>query len=92
MESHKTTTTSKRGLISFEGAVAPHVQLITPQHIGFLSYLIEKTRNMQEYYLVSLESNRRGILSDFGSLYEKFRCLVILLKLSIEHSTMIRHV
>ncbi|KAL4503288.1 hypothetical protein ABPG72_000894 [Tetrahymena utriculariae] len=80
----------QRGLIKEDGLDAPP-QIITPQHISFFNYLLEKTKNMHEYYSVSLQNYKKGILSEFNTLYEKFRYFVIMMKLQVEYQNMILH-
>ncbi|EAS00308.2 ankyrin repeat protein (macronuclear) [Tetrahymena thermophila SB210] len=80
----------QKGLIKEDGLDAPP-QIITPQHISFFNYLLEKTKNMHEYYSVSLQNYKKGILSEFNTLYEKFRYFVIMMKLQVEYQNMILH-
>ncbi|KAL4455048.1 hypothetical protein ABPG74_006430 [Tetrahymena malaccensis] len=81
---------NQRGLIKEDGLDAPP-QIITPQHISFFNYLLEKAKNMHEYYSVSLQNYKKGILSEFNTLYEKFRYFVIMMKLQVEYQNMILH-
>jgi len=46
---------------------------------------------MYEYYSVSLHNYKKGILSEFNTLYEKYRYFIILVKLQIEFQNMILH-